>query len=272
MELELEALRRFPEIGREELFRFFTLTPADMADGGRIVSIGSTGATSMRFAGGADYVASKAAVAAYTRGWSRDLGARNITVNVVQPGAIDTEMNPESGPAAEAMTSLTSLGRYGRPEEIAGAVAFLVGPDGPTSPGPPSTWMGASPPDRRHPHPRARRPVGPARRIGRGGRARTRRQVLLRQQAISVNFSTPSSAAATSDSRRGGARLRGQRRGGLLLSPRRVRRITSGRRGFAHSAAGRSAPNRRRPNPPPPPAMRKPHHESRSLHYGAPRR
>jgi 3-oxoacyl-[acyl-carrier protein] reductase len=100
-----------------------------MADGGRIVSIGSTGAASMRFAGGADYVASKAAVAAYTRGWSRDLGARNITVNVVQPGAIDTEMNPESGPAAEAMTSLTSLGRYGRPEEIAGAVAFLVGPD-----------------------------------------------------------------------------------------------------------------------------------------------
>ena len=105
-----------------------TIVPL-MADGGRIVSIGSTGAASMRFPGGADYVASKAAVAAYTRGWSRDLGARNITVNVVQPGAIDTEMNPESGPAAEAMTNLTSLGRYGQPEEIAGAVAFLVGPD-----------------------------------------------------------------------------------------------------------------------------------------------
>lgn len=100
-----------------------------MTDGGRIVSIGSTGAVHMPFPGGADYVASKAAVAAYTRGWSRDLGARDITVNVVQPGAINTEMNPETGPAAGVMTSLASLGRYGQPEDVAGAVAFLVGPD-----------------------------------------------------------------------------------------------------------------------------------------------
>lgn len=100
-----------------------------MTDGGRIVSIGTTGAVHIPFAGAADYVASKAAVAAYTRGWARDLGARGITVNVVQPGAIDTDMNPADGPFAETLKGLAALGRYGHPEDIAAAVAFLAGPD-----------------------------------------------------------------------------------------------------------------------------------------------
>lgn len=100
-----------------------------MADGGRIVSIGTTGAVHIPFAGAADYVATKAAVAAYTRGWARDLGSRDITVNVIQPGAINTDMNPEDGPFAEALKGLAALGRYGQPDDIAAAVAFLVGPD-----------------------------------------------------------------------------------------------------------------------------------------------
>lgn len=100
-----------------------------LSDGGRIVTIGSTGGDRIPFAGAADYAASKAAVAAYTRGWSRDLGARGITVNTIQPGAIHTEMNSEDGPFAETLKAMTSLGRYGRPEEIAAAVAFLAGPD-----------------------------------------------------------------------------------------------------------------------------------------------
>jgi 3-oxoacyl-[acyl-carrier protein] reductase len=100
-----------------------------MADGGRVVSIGTTGADRIAFPGVADYVASKAAVAAYTRGWARDLGSRNITVNVIQPGAIDTEMNPDSGAFAETLRTMAALGRYGRPDEIAAAVAFLAGPD-----------------------------------------------------------------------------------------------------------------------------------------------
>jgi 3-oxoacyl-[acyl-carrier protein] reductase len=100
-----------------------------LADGGRIVSIGTTGAERIPFAGAADYVASKAAVAAYSRGWARDLGARGITVNVVQPGAIDTEMNPSDSAFADTLRAMTALGRYGRPEEIAAAVAFLAGPD-----------------------------------------------------------------------------------------------------------------------------------------------
>lgn len=100
-----------------------------IADGGRIVSVGTTGAVHIPFAGAADYVASKAAVAAYTRGWARDLGPRGITVNVIQPGAIDTDMNPDEGPFADTLRGMAALGRYGRPEEIAAAVAFLVGPD-----------------------------------------------------------------------------------------------------------------------------------------------
>jgi 3-oxoacyl-[acyl-carrier protein] reductase len=102
---------------------------ARMNDGGRIVTIGTTGATHIAFPGLADYVASKAAVAAYSRGWARDLGPRGITVNVIQPGAIRTEMNTGEGAFAEVLTRMTALGRYGEVDEIAGAVAFLAGPD-----------------------------------------------------------------------------------------------------------------------------------------------
>jgi 3-oxoacyl-[acyl-carrier protein] reductase len=58
-----------------------------------------------------------------------DLGARNITVNVIQPGAINTEMNPQDGPFAATLNGLAALGRYGQPENIAAAVAFLAGPE-----------------------------------------------------------------------------------------------------------------------------------------------
>lgn len=100
-----------------------------LSEGGRIISIGTTGADHVPFAGAADYIASKAAVAAYTRGWARDLGARNITVNIVQAGAINTEMNPETAAHAPFLAGLAALGRYGQPEDIAAAVAFLASPD-----------------------------------------------------------------------------------------------------------------------------------------------
>ncbi|WP_070887988.1 SDR family NAD(P)-dependent oxidoreductase [Pseudomonas argentinensis] len=100
-----------------------------MNDGGRIISLGTTGADSVPFPGAADYVATKAAVAAYSRGWARDLGPRNITVNVIQPGAINTEMNPETADHAPFLAGLAALGRYGQPEDIAAAVSFLAGPE-----------------------------------------------------------------------------------------------------------------------------------------------
>ena len=97
-----------------------------MTDGGRIISIGSMGGTSSPWPGISDYSATKAAVAAYTRGWARDLGPKGITVNVIEPGPIDTDMNPADGNFATLQKAGTALGRYGRPEEVAATVAFLA--------------------------------------------------------------------------------------------------------------------------------------------------
>ena len=100
-----------------------------MRDGGRIVSLSTVEADRPRFPGIGDYMATKAAVVAYTRAWARDLGPRGITVNAVQTSSIATDMNPPDGAFADLQRSLMPLGRFGRPEEIAAAVAFLVGPD-----------------------------------------------------------------------------------------------------------------------------------------------
>lgn len=99
-----------------------------MTEGGRIISIGSGLGTSVPFAGLADYSATKGAVALYTKGWARDLGPKGITVNNVQPGPINTEMNPQDSDFATVQKGYTALGRYGRPEEVAAAVAFLASP------------------------------------------------------------------------------------------------------------------------------------------------
>ncbi len=96
-----------------------------MKDGGRIVIIGSINGERMTASGGADYAATKAALVGYTHGWARDLGPRNITVNLIQPGPIDTDMNPDNTEFAEMVKKSVALGRYGKPEEIASAVAFL---------------------------------------------------------------------------------------------------------------------------------------------------
>jgi 3-oxoacyl-[acyl-carrier protein] reductase len=99
-----------------------------MREGGRVITIGSVAGDTTPVAGFADYSATKAAVASYTRGWARDLGVKNITVNTVQPGPIDTDMAPKDGPLEELLRTGTALGRYGRPEEVAAAVAFLASP------------------------------------------------------------------------------------------------------------------------------------------------
>jgi 3-oxoacyl-[acyl-carrier protein] reductase len=97
-----------------------------MGDGGRIITIGSVNAERMPFAGGSVYAMTKAAVAGLTRGLARDLGPRGITVNTVQPGPTDTDMNPAHGPSADAMKGWMALGRYGQADEIAGLVAYLA--------------------------------------------------------------------------------------------------------------------------------------------------
>ena len=101
-----------------------------MGDGGRIVTVGSMLADRGSFPGLADYVATKAAVVGYTKGAARDLGPRGITVNVLQPGSIDTDMNPkDGGEFAETQRKQHALQRFGRPEEVAAGVLFLASPE-----------------------------------------------------------------------------------------------------------------------------------------------
>ena len=97
-----------------------------MKEGGRIITIGSINADRMPIAGGRIYGMSKAAVAGLTRGLARDLGPRGITVNVVQPGPVDTDMNPASGPFAETLTGYLAIKRYGQSDEVAAMVSYLA--------------------------------------------------------------------------------------------------------------------------------------------------
>ncbi|MBI4850191.1 MAG: SDR family oxidoreductase [Acidobacteria bacterium] len=99
-----------------------------LGEGGRIISIGSVLGDRTPFLGMSEYSATKAAIAGYTRGWARDLGSKGITVNIVQPGPIETDMNPSNSDSAPAMKALTALGRYGLPEEVGATVAFLASP------------------------------------------------------------------------------------------------------------------------------------------------
>jgi 3-oxoacyl-[acyl-carrier protein] reductase len=100
-----------------------------MGEGSRIINIGSTNADRMPFAGGGVYAMSKSALVGLTKGLARDLGPRGITVNNVQPGPVDTDMNPAHGDFAESLIPLMAVGRYGKAEEIASFVAYLAGPE-----------------------------------------------------------------------------------------------------------------------------------------------
>jgi 3-oxoacyl-[acyl-carrier protein] reductase len=100
-----------------------------MGSGGRIINIGSNMAVRAAFPGFSLYSMSKTALAGLTKALGRELGPRAITVNLVNPGPTDTELNPADSAMAEAVTGLTALGHYAAPADIAAAVAFLAGPD-----------------------------------------------------------------------------------------------------------------------------------------------
>ncbi|RAH96706.1 oxidoreductase [Acuticoccus sediminis] len=97
-------------------------------NGGRVITIGSNAGLSVPFAGIAVYSATKSAMESFTRGLARELGPRDITVNLVRPGPIDTDMNPADGPLAPSILPSLSIARYGKTREVAEAVAFLAGP------------------------------------------------------------------------------------------------------------------------------------------------
>jgi 3-oxoacyl-[acyl-carrier protein] reductase len=97
---------------------------------GRIINIGSCLGEAAPLPGVTMYVSTKFAVQGFTRALSRELGSTGVTVNNVQPGAIDTELSPDDGgPAAQTMKRLMSVGRFGKVEEIASAVAFIANPE-----------------------------------------------------------------------------------------------------------------------------------------------
>ncbi|MDR6590145.1 SDR family NAD(P)-dependent oxidoreductase [Agrobacterium tumefaciens] len=96
-----------------------------LGKGGRIITIGSAGAE--RIVGPSTvYSMTKSALQSFTRGLARELGPRDITVNLIQPGSTNTEMNPAEGEFGDFQRALIPLGRYGEPEDVAAAVAFLA--------------------------------------------------------------------------------------------------------------------------------------------------
>jgi NAD(P)-dependent dehydrogenase (short-subunit alcohol dehydrogenase family) len=94
--------------------------------GGSIISIGSFFAERVPASVLGVYAASKSALVAFNQALARELGPKEITVNLVQPGSIDTDMNPAHGPFGETLRQITAFGRYGAPDDIANAVAFLA--------------------------------------------------------------------------------------------------------------------------------------------------
>jgi len=124
-----EEFKSVYSVNIESVFALTNAVVPLMRDGGRIVNIGSGLGMRAMYPGVSVYNSTKAAVAMLARSWAQDLAARGILVNAIMPGSINTDMNPDSGEFSEMQKQAVPLKRYGRPEEIAGAVAFLVGPD-----------------------------------------------------------------------------------------------------------------------------------------------
>ncbi|ERO61323.1 3-oxoacyl-ACP reductase family protein [Pseudomonas piscis] len=128
-EFQLEDFDRTLAINVRSVFIATQEAARHMGEGGRIINIGSTNADRMPFAGGGPYAMSKAALVGLTKGLARDLGPRGITINNVQPGPVDTDMNPADSDFADSLMDLMAVGRYGRAEEVAGFVAYLASPE-----------------------------------------------------------------------------------------------------------------------------------------------
>jgi 3-oxoacyl-[acyl-carrier protein] reductase len=101
-----------------------------LGTGGRIITIGSCLAERVARPGASLYAMSKSALIGLTKGMARDLGPRGITVNLVHPGPVDTDMNPADGPSSGDQRSRMAIPAYGKAEDIAGLVAWLAGPEG----------------------------------------------------------------------------------------------------------------------------------------------
>jgi len=128
-ETTLEEMDRVIDINIRGVFIATQAALKHMKSGGRIIMIGSSLGEHVVVPGLVPYAATKGAVKIFTQALSRELGSRGITVNNVQPGPIDTELNPATSEWAVPQKAATALDRFGRVEEIAAMVAFVAGPE-----------------------------------------------------------------------------------------------------------------------------------------------
>jgi 3-oxoacyl-[acyl-carrier protein] reductase len=128
-ETTLEELNRLIDINVRGVFVTTQAALKHMNDNGRIIMIGSCVGERVLTPGLVPYSATKGAVKMFTQGLSREVGNRGITVNNVQPGPIDTDLNPAAGDWAVPQKAATALNRYGHVEEVAALVAFIAGPE-----------------------------------------------------------------------------------------------------------------------------------------------
>ncbi|HAL7209623.1 TPA: SDR family oxidoreductase [Escherichia coli] len=140
LELNADDIDRLFKINIHAPYHASVEAARQMPEGGRILIIGSVNGDRMPVAGMAAYAASKSALQGMARGLARDFGPRGITINVVQPGPIDTDANPANGPIdtdanpangpmRDMLHSFMAIKRHGQPEEVAGMVAWLAGPE-----------------------------------------------------------------------------------------------------------------------------------------------
>jgi cyclic-di-GMP-binding biofilm dispersal mediator protein len=127
--LDADAIDRMIDVNVRAPYHAAVEAARTMPEGGRIIVIGSTNGDRMPFAGGAAYALTKSAIQGMVRGLARDFGARGITVNNIQPGPTDTDMNPAAGPMADTMHSFMAIKRHIHADEVAGLAAYLAGPE-----------------------------------------------------------------------------------------------------------------------------------------------
>ncbi len=129
LELDPDAIDRLFKINVHAPYHAAVEAARRMPHGGRIIIIGSVNGDRMPVPGMAAYALSKSALQGLARGLARDFGPRGITVNVVQPGPIDTDANPADGPMKDLLHGFMAIKRHGQPEEVAAMVAWLAGPE-----------------------------------------------------------------------------------------------------------------------------------------------
>ncbi len=126
LELEADAVDHMIDVNIRAPYHALVEAGRQMNDNGRMIVIGSVNADSVPFPGGAAYGMTKSAMQGMVRGLARDFGDRGITVNVIQPGPVDTDMNPADGPMKDTMHSFMAIKRHARADEIAGMAAYLA--------------------------------------------------------------------------------------------------------------------------------------------------